>query len=139
MLGRAIEIVSSEFSKEVDKSGRPYVLHCIWVMNKVRHLGDDYMISAILHDLIEDTHWTKEMLVEEGFSEEIVCAVELLTHKEGESYDTYIQKLSSNEIAKQVKIRDLEHNSKITRLKGLRTKDIKRLHKYHEAYTYLIN
>jgi (p)ppGpp synthase/HD superfamily hydrolase len=62
MLARAIEIASKEFVNVTDKSGRPYILHCLWVMNKVRHLGDTYMIVAVLHDLIEDTHWTLEML-----------------------------------------------------------------------------
>ena len=46
-------------------------------------------------------------------------------------------RLSLNEIAREVKLRDLEHNSKITRLKGLRDKDFARLAKYQKAYEYL--
>lgn len=49
----------------------------------------------------------------------------------------YIKALSVHPIAKEIKKRDLEHNSKITRLKGLRKKDFDRLEKYLIAYTYL--
>ena len=58
MLGRAIEIASVAFSRVQDKSGSPYILHCLWVMDRVRHLGEDAMIVAVLHDLVEDTDWT---------------------------------------------------------------------------------
>jgi (p)ppGpp synthase/HD superfamily hydrolase len=137
MLARAIEIASKEFVNVTDKSGRPYILHCLWVMNKVRHLGDTYMIVAVLHDLIEDTHWTLEMLREEGFSETVLTSLRLLTHDTKEPYDTYIKGISLDKIAREVKMRDLEHNTKVTRLKGLRKKDHDRIEKYHRAYTYL--
>lgn len=139
MLAKAIEIASREFVEKPDKSGKPYILHCLWVMNKVRHLGQSYMIVAVLHDLLEDTHWTKEMLIKEGFVTDIVISIDILTHKPEDSYDDYIQMISHNQMAKAIKLRDLEHNSKITRLKGLRKKDIDRLHKYHKAYTYLLD
>lgn len=137
MLARAIEIASKEFVERTDKSGRPYILHCLWVMNKVRHLGDVYMTVAVLHDLLEDTNWTLAMLKEEGFSPDVLIAVDMLTHKSKDSYDDYIKIISFNDIAKQVKLRDLEHNTKVTRLKGLRKKDHDRIEKYHRAYTYL--
>ena len=55
------------------------------------------------------------------------------------SYDDYIKVISTDPIAKAVKLRDLEHNTKVTRLKGLRKKDFDRLEKYHRAYTYLLD
>lgn len=137
MLGRAIAIASHAFRENKDKSGKPYILHCLWVMDRVRHLGEDYMIAAVLHDLVEDTHWTFEMLGDEGFSNEVLQALMFLTHDKKEPYDKYIERLAHNEIARQVKLRDLEHNSKITRLKGLSKKDFDRIEKYHKAYTYL--
>lgn len=137
MLARAIEIASKEFVNTTDKAGKPYILHCLWVMNKVRHLGEDYMIVAVLHDLLEDTHWTLDMLVDEGFDRSLVSSLDKLTHKEGVSYDEYIKRLSFDDIARAVKLRDLEHNTKVTRLKGLRKKDHDRIEKYHRAYTYL--
>ena len=138
MLAKAIRIASSEFEDSFDKGGSPYILHCLWVMDRVRHLGAKYMIVAVLHDLLEDTPWTKERLLEEGFSSEIVDAIVTMTHdEEEEPYEDYIQRISLNVISRAVKLRDLEHNSKITRLKGLRKKDIDRLYKYNKAYMYL--
>lgn len=138
MLGKAIAIAAQAFANTKDKGGRPYILHCIYVMNSVRHLGDLAMICAILHDLIEDCpDWSYERLTKEGFSEEVIVILQLLTHRPETSYDDYIKAIAIHPIAKEIKKRDLEHNSKITRLKGLRKKDIDRLEKYMRAYIYL--
>lgn len=143
MLGRAIEIAVRVHSGQVDKGGRPYILHPLWVMDRVRHLGDNYMIVAVLHDAIEDSKDPAETylnILKEGFDREVNVALALVTHdKEGQSYDDYIKAIATNPIAKAVKLRDLEHNTKITRLKGLRKKDFDRLEKYHRAYTYLMD
>ena len=40
-------------------------------------------------------------------------------------------------LAKAIKLADLEHNSKITRLKNLSKKTFDRLELYCQAYTYL--
>ncbi len=144
MLAKAIQIASTVHLNQVDKGGKPYILHPLWVMDKVRHLGEDYMIVAVLHDVLKDFETTYEetydMLVEQGFNQNIMYALALLTHDNSQqTYDDYIKGISTNPIAKAVKLRDLEHNSKITRLKGLRKKDFDRLEKYHRAYTYLLD
>jgi guanosine-3',5'-bis(diphosphate) 3'-pyrophosphohydrolase len=142
MLAKAILIASTAHLNQVDKGGKPYILHPLWIMDKVKHLGEDYMIVAVLHDVIEDSNQSKEMynyLIKEGFNQNIMFALSLLTHDKSVSYDDYIKVIASNPIAREVKLRDLEHNTKITRLKGLRKKDFDRLEKYHRAYTYLLN
>lgn len=136
LLGRAIEIAASAHAGQTDRGGKPYILHPLWVMDKVRHLGEDYMIAAVLHDVVEDSDWTIDMLREEGFSSSTLFALSLLS-KEGDDYEAYIKAIYHDPIAREVKLRDLEHNSKITRLKGLRKKDFDRIEKYHKAYTYL--
>lgn len=137
LLGRAISIAAEAFEGVHDKGGSPYILHCLWVMNKVRHLGADYMIVAVLHDLVEDTHWTIEDLRREGFSESILYSIDTISKKKGQLYMDYIEGVAINPMARAVKLRDLEHNSKITRLKDLTRKDKERMFKYHQAYTYL--
>jgi hypothetical protein len=139
MLGRAIEIAATAHAGQLDKGGQPYILHPLWVMNNVRHLGQDYVIVAVLHDLVEDTDWTIDLLIKERFNQEVMYSLCLLTHDNRMSYDDYIKGISLNPIAREVKLRDLEHNTKVTRLKGLRKKDFDRLEKYHRAYTYLKN
>jgi len=136
-LGRAIEIAVSAHAGQTDKGGRPYILHPLWVMNQVRHLGDDYMIVAILHDVIEDTGWDIIDLKNEGFPDIILKALQLLDFRDVD-YDYRIKTIALDSgIARVVKMKDIEHNTRITRLKGLRKKDFDRLEKYHRAYTYL--
>ena len=143
MLGKAIEIATIVHKGQVDKGGQPYILHPLWVMNQVRHLGEKYQIAAILHDAVEDTdedsdlNLTTKYLLAEGFHVDVVHAISLLTRKAEDTYDVYIKGISSDEIATAVKMKDIEHNSRITRLKGLRKKDFERLAKYHVAYTFL--
>jgi hypothetical protein len=69
----------------------------------------------------------------------LVTMLHLLTHNKETPYDEYIKAISVHKIATEVKKADLEHNSNITRLKGLRKKDIDRLEKYSRAYVYLSN
>lgn len=137
MLSKAISIASVAFEGEYDKGGSPYILHCLYVMNKVKRMGDSYAIAAVLHDLVEDTNWTFEMLRNEGFPEEVLEALVLLTHLPEVPYDEYIKKIAFNKIATAVKLADLEHNMKASRMKGLRKKDFDRLEKYSRAFEYL--
>ena len=139
MLGKAIEIAATAHSGQVDKGGKPYILHPLWVMDRVRHLGEDYMIVAILHDVMEDSEWTFSDLISEEFNQNVMYALSLLTHDPAVSYDDYNKLIATDPIAKAVKLRDLEHNTKVTRLKGLKKKDFDRLEKYHRAYTYLMD
>ena len=137
-LGEAIKIAAIAHLGQFDKGGNSYILHPLWVMDKVRHLGEKYMIVGVLHDVVEDTSITYQDLISSGFNHEVIDALKLLDHSDKSiSYMQYIENLSHNDISRQVKLRDLEHNSKITRLKGLREKDFERLKKYQIAYSYL--
>jgi (p)ppGpp synthase/HD superfamily hydrolase len=136
-LSKAISIAAQAFENIMDKGGKPYILHPLWVMNQVRHLGDKYMIVAVLHDLIEDTPWTIEDLRREGFSEEILDALKLLDFRNVDYFEQ-IKKVALVELAREIKIKDIEHNSRVTRLKGLTKRDFDRTEKYHRSYTYLI-
>jgi (p)ppGpp synthase/HD superfamily hydrolase len=137
MLGKAIAIAAEAFETKKDKGGYPYILHCLYVMNGVKALGEEAQIAAVLHDLIEDTKWTATDLLDEGFNTHTVDIIVMLTHKPNEPYDDYVKRVSMNRIARKIKMVDLQHNSNITRMKGLRDKDFKRLEKYHRAYAYL--
>lgn len=98
------------------------------------------MICAILHDLVEDKEkegYTFDYLTCEGFDSNVIYILQLLTHRRDISYMDYIKNLAHNPIAKAIKKADLEHNSKVSRLKGLSKKDFDRLEKYCIAYQYL--
>lgn len=140
MLTTAIKIAATAFEKDYDRGGVPYIMHLLYVMHKVKHLGETAMICAILHDLVEDkkkSGYNFEYLKLQGFSDEVILIVKLLTHEDEVPYMDYIKALSFHDIAKAIKLADLEHNTKVSRLKGLRKKDFERLEKYSIAYQYL--
>lgn len=139
LLAKAIEIATQAHRGQFDKGGMPYILHPIWVMNKVRHHGILAMIVGILHDTVEDTDITIEYLAEKGFPEEVLEALELLDFRDTD-YKARIKLIfNTNELARIVKLADLEHNMKPQRLKGLRPKDLERMEKYHWSFMYLSN
>jgi (p)ppGpp synthase/HD superfamily hydrolase len=106
-------------------------------MDKVSHLGELAMIVGVGHDLLEDTDITPSDLWGLGFGDDVIDLLKNVTHLEGEPYMDYIKRAASHPISRAVKMADLEHNSQIFRMKGLRQKDFERLEKYFTAYAYL--
>ena len=95
---------------------------------------------AVLHDVIEDSAgvYTIESLKHLGFTDRVLRALALLTHNKSDDYlDVYIVNMTKNYDAIRVKRKDLAHNSDITRLVGIREKDLARIAKYHQAYLML--
>ena len=49
--------------------------------------GLEEQIAAVLHDVVEDNDdWTFDRLRGEGFSDNVVAAIESVTKREGEDY-----------------------------------------------------
>jgi len=118
-----------------DLGGHPYMGHVVRVSDKCSSI--QAMIVGLMHDLLEDTHIRVEDLQESGFPDEIINALICLCHVPGVPYDEYIENVSLNELAREVKIHDLEDNMNITRLPNLEGRDVKRLKKYLKAWQYL--
>lgn len=133
----ALELAVEKHKNQTDKAGNPYILHPLHVMENVNN--KEGKIVAILHDIIEDTYITENYLLKIGLSKRIVDAVVALTRSEDIDYQEYIKTLSSNPLAKEVKLADLEHNMDLKRLPTLEEKDLERNRKYQIAYHYLIN
>ncbi len=132
MLEKAIIIATKAHRGQKDKALKPYIFHPMRVMLNVS--SEDEMICAVLHDVIEDTTMTLEDLREEGFNESIINVLEILTKKENESYDEYIERIIGNKIARIVKIADLKDNMDLSRIKSPDEDDYRRLEKYKKAY-----
>ena len=114
MLNKAFNIAYTAHAGQTDKAGAPYILHPIRV---ALHCNtEEEKIVALLHDVVEDTPTTLEDLRKAGFTAEIVDAVKCLTKTKGEEYQGFIQRVATNKIATQVKIRDLKDNMDISRL-----------------------
>ncbi len=82
-LERAIEIAAGAHAGQVDKAGEPYILHSLRVMLRVT--SPEERMAAVLHDVVEDTCVSLQDLISEGFSSEVVSAIEALTKRSGES------------------------------------------------------
>lgn len=136
MMQRAIEIALDAHRNQKDKNGQPYILHVMRV--GLRGRTDDEKIIGFLHDVVEDSHWTFEMLASEGFSEKILTALKCLTKKsEDEPYEEFISRVKTNQLAISVKLNDLEDNMDVRRMENVHEKDMKRLNKYLKAYKEL--
>ena len=136
-LKRAIEIATQAHEGQVDKAGNAYIGHPLRVMTMGK--TEQEKIAGVLHDIVEDTPWTFEMLEAEGFAPEIIAALKCVTKiSENEDYDDFIERVKKNPLAVAVKINDLTDNMDIRRLPYLSDKDVKRLKKYLKAYKKLI-
>ena len=130
-LDRAIELAKQHHEGQTDKARKPYIEHPLRVMNQME--SEEEKIVAVLHDIVEDTDISLDDLRNEGFSKEVVDAVECLTKQDGENYDSYIERISFNPLAVKIKLADLEDNRDLTRLPEVTDKDLERIEKYDKA------
>jgi len=134
-LERAIAIAVDAHRGQKDKAGAPYILHSLRVMGRVD--SDAEKIVAVLHDVVEDSDWTLDRLREEGFSGDVIQAIDCVTKREGESYEDFVKRSATNPLVRRVKIADLEDNMDIRRMKTITPKDAERLNTYRRAWEYL--
>lgn len=134
MIEKALEMILKHHKGQTDRAGLPYVLHPITVMTFVD--TETEKVVALLHDVVEDTDMTLDH-VKEIFGDTVAEAVGLLTHKKGDSYTVYVEKLAHHPIARKVKMADLTHNMDITRLKRPTQRDFDRVRKYKKKLNYL--
>lgn len=132
---KALKLCFLAHRDQVDKSGIPYVFHPFHLADQMQ--SEETVITALLHDVMEDTEISFEELSSEGFGEEVMAALLLLTHKKGVDYMDYVRAIRSNPIARAVKIADLKHNSDLSRLDEIDEKAIKRVERYREALSVL--
>ena len=136
ILDRAKEIARSAHEGQVDKAGKPYIEHPMRVMKMGKSMEEK--IAGVLHDVVEDSAWTFEMLEKEGIPKDVMDALRCVTKlSEDEDYDHFIARVKTNPLAVKVKLNDLKDNMDITRLEEVTEKDLTRLNKYIRAYRQL--
>ena len=137
LLAKAVTIALEAHKDATDKAGMPYAGHVMRVMQAGRTI--DEKIVGVLHDIVEDTPWTFEALLAEGFPLHIVDALRCVTKiSDDEPYEQFIERVKTNPLAVAVKINDLTDNMDIRRLADITDKDAIRLRKYLKAYRELI-
>lgn len=135
MLELALSIATKAHRGQFDKAGIDYIEHPIFVASQVD--SEEEKAVALLHDVIEDSSVTAEELLNAGLPETVVTAVQILSKKKGQDYQTYLKTVKSNPLARVVKLADLKHNSDLLRLETITDKDLERLEKYKKAIDYL--
>lgn len=80
MIKRAYQIAKEAHGSQMRKSGEPYIMHPLAVAHILAELELDIesITAGILHDVVEDTKYTKEELAAE-FSEEVALLVDGVT------------------------------------------------------------
>ena len=132
---KALRLSFEVHKDQTDQGGLPYVFH---PFHLAEQMPDELTrVTALLHDTVEDSWVTPEYLRAQGYPEEVIEAIGLLTHPEGVPYMDYVRKLRSNPIARTVKLADLAHNSDLTRLYVIDEKALGRVEKYGRAIKLL--
>lgn len=119
-----IVLVHETHNSQFDKGGKPYADH-------------NTITTGLLHDVVEDTHYSIEDLRRMGYSQEVLDTLMLLTHDKSTDYMEYVEKVKTNSIAKAVKMADLLYNSDRSRLEVISKKDEQRFAKYESAMILL--
>ena len=135
LIEKSLHIALQAHAGQIDKAGKPYILHPLRIMTKMA--TEEEMSVALLHDVIEDTEYTLESLLDAGIPLTVVDAVQCLTKMYGEDYEQFIQRVLTNELAVKVKMADIEDNLNVLRLKTLGDGDLERVKKYHAAWNML--
>ena len=80
LIGKAFDKAQELHDGQLRKSGEPYFIHPINVAIILAQLGMDEatIIGGLLHDVVEDTEYTRDQLVKD-FGEEIALLVDGVT------------------------------------------------------------
>lgn len=132
---KAIEIAANAHAGQVDKAGAPYVFHPLRLMFSVETRFEK--MTAVLHDVVEDTDKTLADLLQAGFPVEVVDAVDALTKRPGETRLVAAARAAKNPIALVVKLADVTDNMDLGRIPNPGKKDFDRLNEYKKVKALL--
>lgn len=127
----AIQTALDVHRGQVDKQGAPYILHPLRVMLSLESERDK--IVGVLHDVLEDTHnHPPALLGRFTLDAEQLDALDSLTRRKEESYESYIERVALSPMAVRVKLKDLEDN-----MDPARPIPVSLLSRYRAAYLRL--
>lgn len=136
----AIALATFAHRNQCDKAGMPYIDHPLRVLESVKAMGGRpyVQMAAVMHDVIEDTPFTAQMLLDLGFSEAVVNLVVLLTRVDGVPKEEYYRGIGKNLDALMIKEADIRDNTAEWRLSYLDYETQQRLRiKYEEAKIFM--
>lgn len=108
MTNLALHVMWDAHRDQTDKAGIPYVFH---PFHLAEQFNDEVRCTvALLHDVMEDSEVYTDEKLSDIFPDRVMIPLRLLTRRKCVKYSNYIDAISKNEIACDVKIADLEHN-----------------------------
>ena len=134
---KALKLCFEAHKDQVDKSGMPYVFHPFHLAEQME--TEETVVTALLHDVAEDTPCSVADLAAMGFPRSVTDALALLTHDEAVPYREYVAAVKTNPIAAAVKLADLRHNSDLSRLDTVDEAALLRREKYQRAIALLLD
>lgn len=108
---KALEFAAKKHEGQYRIGGEPYITHPVAVAEIVKRWGFDteYQITALFHDLLEDTDAKKSEILALS-DEKVLEAVLLLTKVKPYSMREYVGRIKKNKLAFVVKTADRLHN-----------------------------
>ncbi|MEI5585072.1 hypothetical protein, partial [Agromyces sp. CCNWLW208] len=105
---------------QLDRSGAPYIDHPGRIAERFDLATHPVEAAAAwLHDVLEDTDLTAEELFEAGVRPDVIEVVRLLTRTPEVAEDEYYARLRAHEVARRVKLADIDDNTARWRLRRL--------------------
>lgn len=108
---RALDFATKKHKGQYRRCGEPFISHPVAVAEILKNWGYpiDYRITALFHDLLEDTNATEDEILELS-NENVLNAVKLLTKEKNYVMKNYIDGIKTDNMAKVVKAADRIHN-----------------------------
>lgn len=141
ILDTVISLAIERHAGQLDKAGKPYILHPLHVMCDELCKSYELKIIAICHDLLEDTDTTAEELLALGVPSDLVDCIKMLSKPKGTDYFVYLERLVKYDsvFPTIVKLADLRHNMDISRIPNPTEKDYARREKYKKAEAFIVD
>ena len=135
LVERAYFYAEKAHAGQFRNSGEAFIQHPLEVACILADLQLDILSIAagLLHDVVEDTDVTFDYLESQGFSKEVLDALDALTRRDNEPYEDFIKRVAENKVACYVKLSDLRDNMDLSRIPNPTQKDHQRVEKYRKA------
>jgi len=132
LLESAIRLAAKVHKGQLDRFGKPYILHVMRVMMRGHDLEEQ--VLGALHDILERSTLTLVDIQKKDYPPRVVKALDCITRREEEDYDGYIERVMQDGLAMRVKLHDLADKMDLLHVDELSMADLKRYNKQLAAY-----
>lgn len=132
LLESAIRLAAKVHKGQLDRFGKPYVLHVMRVMMRGHDLEEQ--VLGALHDILERSTLTLADIEKKDYPVRVVKALDHITRRKEEDYEGYIERVMEDGLAMRVKLHDLADKMDLLHVDELSMADLKRYNKQLAAY-----